>query len=178
MRLFIAIDLPDSVIGTLIMERPSIEGIRWQDASQMHLTLRFIGDVPQQVAGEINSGLQELQYSSFTMDIKGFGRFPPKGYPRVFWAGIEKNRALEELQEATESVCREAGLEPERRPYIPHITLGKVKKADKNEIDTFINQHKDFIIPHITVDEFILYSSRLKPDGAVHTPEEIFSMEP
>lgn len=176
MRLFTAIDLPEPVIEQLKAARPGIEGIRWQKPDQWHLTLRFIGEVAEETAQAIVSELESIECPAFSLALSGFGKFPSRGYPRVFWVGIEENGQLLTLQEELEQACRICGLEPDERPFVPHITLGKVKNAEKKEINHFIEQHEDYHIPGIPVNEFILYSSELTREGAIHKVEQSFPL--
>lgn len=176
MRLFIAIDVPDPVVQSLQKLQDPGMGIRWTTPDTIHLTLRFIGDVEADARDKLISNLAGVQADFFHMTIKGIGYFPPRKHPRVVWVGIEENDTLMELQKEIETACRDAGLEPDERPFTPHITIGRVKDASKNEVLSLINRHKQLRIEEIPVEEFKLYESILYPDGAVHTPHKRFSL--
>ncbi|MDX1617301.1 MAG: RNA 2',3'-cyclic phosphodiesterase [Balneolaceae bacterium] len=177
MRLFTAIDLPDTVKDRLNEIQDPGLGIRWTAPEAMHLTLRFIGDVDSETRDDLIARMSELERSSFSFTIRDIGYFPPRKHPNIVWVGIEESNPLMELQSRIESACRRAGLEPDERPFTPHITIGRVKGARKNEVLSFINNHKKLRIEEIPVEEFILYESTLKPDGAVHTPLRRFSLK-
>ncbi len=178
MRLFIAIDLPEWVKKQLQQLQDSNLNVRWNSTETMHLTLRFIGDVEERSTREqLVNELASIQISAFSMTIKDLGYFPPKKHPKVLWAGIKENKKLMELQEKIEQVSQSVGFKPETRPYIPHITLARVKGLSKKEVNSFFNQHKQLRIEDIPVNEFILYESKLHPDGAIHSPLEQFSLE-
>lgn len=177
MRLFLAIPLPDDVKQRLGDLQQPMEGIRWQPPRRYHLTLRFIGEADRDLTQAIHKQLEEIKIPPFKLNLKAPGYFPENRYPRVLWAGVEEESQLMELQRKIEQVCREAGLKPEKRKYNPHITLGKVKGAPKQDVLSFINQHKRFRMSDIPVTEFILYSSRLHPDGAIHKPLERYSLK-
>ena len=170
MRLFVAIPLPESVKKQLTTLEKPIEGVRWQDSSQMHLTLRFIGSVNNETSEKVKSLLSEISHNSFEMAVNGLGQFPENGNPRVLWAGIEQHPDLMLLQEKVEDACVKSGLDAENRDYKPHITLAKVKeKRANNAVKSFINDHSNFRIKSIPVNEFILYHSKLSKEGAIHT---------
>ncbi len=179
MRLFIAIDIPDwSKQQLKELQDPNL-GVSWTTPDTMHLTLRFIGNVEepgkqQELAGQLSS----IQMPVFEMTIKDLGYFPPRKHPKIIWAGIENNSLLTELQQAIEHACRAADFEPDKRSYIPHITIGRVKNASKKEVNTFFNQNKRVWIEEIPVTEFVLYESKLDSDGARHYPLERFGLVP
>lgn len=179
MRLFLAIDVPDHVKRSLQSIQHSGLGIRWTTPETIHLTLRFIGEVEPDIKDELLSSLKQVKGQGFEMTIDGLGYFPPRKFPKVVWAGVEENENLMELQNDIETACRNVDLvEPDKRPFKPHITIGRVNDASKKEVLSYINRHKKLRIEGIPVEEFILYESKLHPDGAVHTPLHRFSLEP
>lgn len=172
MRLFVAIPLSAEVRQELQKLQQPVDGVSWQVTEQLHLTLRFIGDVKRQTASEVDQRLSSIRFSRFELNTNGLGYFPPGGRPRVLWMGVEKNPLLVKLQQEVEKACQDAGLQPESRKYIPHITLGKVKGASGKTVKSFIEQHQQLDPNCMDVNEFVLYSSRLHSSGAVHTPKE------
>lgn len=176
MRLFIAIDLPGSAKSRLgELQDPGLD-VRWSSDETMHLTLRFIGDVDDSKRSRLFHTLSNIDHPSFNLQISGTGYFPRGKTPKIIWAGVRKNDLLMQLQEKIERACRSAALEPEERTFRPHITLGRVSGAPRNEVLTFINRNKKLRVDDIPIREFILYESRLKPEGAVHTPLERYSL--
>lgn len=171
MRLFVAIALPEKVKKQLgNIERP-IDGVSWQDTSQLHLTLRFIGSVNNEISEELQNRFAKIDQQSFEMNINGLGRFPERGNPRVLWAGVEEQPELMQLQAKLEEACVKSGLEAEKRDFKPHITLAKVKHSKANkEVKSLINEYNNFRTASIPVSEFVLYNSKLNQAGAVHTP--------
>lgn len=170
MRLFVAVDLPEDIKNRMQKLTQPVRGVRWQDPDQYHLTLRFIGKTTSAVRERVEDELLSVDAPSFEMELEGTGRFPEKGYPRVIWVGVRENEQLYELQEKIEHACRRAGIEPENRPFKAHITLGKASGASKEEVLSFIEDHRQFGTEKIPVDEFVLYQSILGSDGAVHKP--------
>lgn len=168
MRLFVAIPLSEDIVAKLQSLRQPLPGVKWTRSEQFHLTLRFIGDVSGSVKKNVANKLQEISQGAFELNIDGFGFFPNIRNPRVFWAGLDPHTELMLLQEKVEHACREAGLEKETRPYVPHITLAKIKRRP-DELDTFLHQNEGFGIDSIPVTRFNLYQSKLQKHKAVHT---------
>lgn len=177
MRLFIALPIPDTVKQQLAELYQPIEGVRWQKQSQIHLTLKFLGDTQEEHASELQRKLDKIEHPAFHMDLEGLGYFPKGKQPKVLWAGITPNDLLVDLRNTIENVSTSLGFEAESRPFKPHITLARVKGESKREIMSFINQHKRFRIPEIPVSEFVLYESSLHPDGAVHSRVNAYQLE-
>lgn len=170
MRLFVAIPLPEEVRKELLELEESIQGVKWQKESILHLTLRFIGSVDRAVSEKVQYRLSEINLDSFKINIDGLGYFPEQGSPRVLWAGVEKHPDLILLQKKVEEACVNAGLEADKRPYTPHITIAKVKRRNKSkEVKSFIDRYEHFQLKSIPVNKFILYRSELKKEGAIHT---------
>lgn len=176
MRLFIAVPLPKEVKNVLIDLQEPIDGVRWQREQQMHLTLKFIGEANTQLTKSLQKRLSEIEYSTFTIRLKGLGYFPERSHPKVLWVGLRENLSLKELQQKVEEKCHEVGIAPESRPYKPHITLCRVQGASKRTINAFFNKHKKFEVEDIWVDQFVLYESKLHPDGARHRRVQTFSL--
>lgn len=176
MRLFVAIPLPPEVKEELHGLMQSVSGIRWQNYKQLHITLKFLGDTEADQVDKLTEKLKSVNRSPFTFTCKGLGYFPEGKHPRVVWVGVENETPMVSLQSLIEGACVEAGFEPESRSFKPHVTLGKVKGASKREVMTFINQHKRVRITDIPVKEYVLYKSKLSPDGATHKPHTRFPL--
>lgn len=168
MRLFIAVPMPEFVANRLVELQQPIEGIRWQQEEKLHLTLKFLGDTESDRAQKLQSVLDTIDIPSFSITLNGLGYFPKGKQPRVLWAGIDKSEPLQKLHKAVESRCADLGFDPEQRPFKPHVTIGRVKGASKSTVESFIDRHEDFHIPDIPVEEFVLFESKLHPDGAQH----------
>jgi len=168
MRLFIAIPLPAAVKQHLEELEQPIEGVRWQHNGQYHLTLKFLGETEDSKVSELQQELANIQPDIFAISLKGFGYFPQGRHPKVLWAGIKKSHHLLDLHKRVEKVCQSFGFEPENRDFKPHVTLARMNGVAKRDVMSFINQHKQFQIPNIPVEEFVLYESRLHSDGAMH----------
>lgn len=153
-----------------------LPGARWVDQEQMHLTLRFIGDVDSTVFKDIREALTEVRGEPFSMQLDGIGFFPPRGKPRVVWAGVKKNEQLVQLRNRVESVLVRTGLEPEGRKYSPHITMARLRNTPGSKVADFMTHNTMFMTQEFQINEFLLYSSVLNSKGAKHYIEEVFSL--
>lgn len=168
MRLFIALPISESIKTQLGELQQPMDGVHWQSPSQMHLTLKFLGETEEGQAQKLIDHLANIEHPAFFLTINRLGTFPQSKQPRVLWAGIKKNDSLTALHEKIEQLCTSLGFDPENRSFIPHITLARMKKVSREDITSFVNQHEQFHISDILIDKFVLYESRLDSDGATH----------
>ncbi|GFO62323.1 RNA 2',3'-cyclic phosphodiesterase [Geomonas paludis] len=173
-RLFIAIELPDDIKATLSSLGAEVPGPRWVPPDQIHLTLRFLGDVLPQTGAVLKQKLSAVSFTSFPLTLRGVGHFPPHGHPRVLWVGLDESRPLLTLQQQIESAVTGAGIPPEQRGFSPHITLARIKENASAEVARFEATHRTLSFPPFNVEEFILFSSVLTPKGAIHRKEDIY----
>lgn len=174
MRLFIAIDLPDSLSTALEEIAYGLPGAVW--TQQYHLTLRFLGETPVNVFEDILHALQEVQADSFHLDLEGVGHFPLRGAPEVLWAGVLSNENLLRLNRKVDTALSKAGVPPEGRKFHPHVTLAKLKNSSLHHVAEFEVHNSLFRFSDLPVEEFHLYSSRLTADGAEHTVEATYPL--
>jgi 2'-5' RNA ligase len=171
-RLFVAIDLPDSTKGVLVDLDPKIRGVRWTDAEQMHLTLGFFGDVPDDVDLTLRERLSAIEFGAYFLPITGVGTFPPKGPPKIIWIGVGAGHPhLFQVYKRVQEAALAAGLEPELRPWHPHITLARCRDVSAQAVQKFLKTNVDLDAGMIRVESFHLYSSKLTPAGSIHTRE-------
>jgi len=174
MRTFIAIDLDDSLkraLETLAGElRPFGGSVRWVGAAGMHLTLKFLGEIAEPDAARVSSVLEEVapRHRIFALVLEGTGAFPPgRRDPRVLWVGVAPGPPLLALQEDIEREMEKLGFEREKRPFHPHLTLGRVKFPSR--LDLLVQEmrkHQDQKFGEMSVQEFTFFQSTLKPSGA------------
>lgn len=177
-RLFIAIDLSESVKNAIKSICGALPDARWVDVSQLHLTLRFIGEVDDAAFDSIKSSLAEITETRFSLTLRGVGCFPPKRPPRVLWVGIEDNETLIRLAETVEQVLvRKSGIEPERRKFSPHITIARFRETSLSKVTDYLARNSSFSTETFPVDAFYLYSSKLTPKGAEHTREAVYALK-
>jgi len=171
-RLFVAIELPESSKRLLIDLDPHIHGVRWLDAEQMHLTLGFFADVPEDVDLKLREKLSAIVFGAFFLPIIGVGTFPPKGPPKIIWIGVGRGHPhLFQLHKRVQEAALGAGLEPELRPFHPHVTLARCQRISPQSVRKFLKANVDLDAGMIRVDSFHLYSSKLTPAGPIHTRE-------
>ncbi len=177
-RLFVAIDLPESVKNSIKSVCGSLPDARWVDVRQLHLTLRFIGEVDDGTFDSIKSSLAEITENRFSLTLQGVGYFPPKRAPRVLWVGIDGNETLIRLADEVEQVLvRECRVEPERRKFSPHITIARFRETSLSKIADYLARNSSFRTETFPVDAFYLYSSTLTPKGAIHQREAVYPLK-
>ena len=177
MRLFLALDLPDTIkdkIATL--RESSLSGASWTSRDQWHITLHFIGERDDDSA--IRESLTAVEVPSFDLYLAGVGQFPERGKPRVLWAGIHAPKTLQQLHTATGKALQATGYEPELRPYHPHLTLARFKQTapSRDKLQTYFDKHQTFKTEPFPITHFTLYESQLSPSGAVYTARAQFPL--
>ncbi len=176
-RLFIALDLPDDARDRLAAISYGLPGAAWVPPEQMHLTLRFLGEVEDELFRVIREALGGVQGRKFHLSLKGVGHFPKRGDPEVLWLGVPENEELLRLRNRIEAVLVRRGAEPDPRKFHPHVTLARVKDARAPWIGRYLVDNALFALHDLPVRAFHLYSSRLTPEGAVHTLEASYPLE-
>jgi len=178
MRCFIAIDLPDNVLRKVIQlkERLStrVSTVRWTRAEQIHLTLKFLGEVPDSDVPVVCEYAQEVasQFEPMEFQVAGLGCFPPRGGVRIVWVGMaDPTGELLRCQRACENAFADLGFKKEGRPFHPHLTIGRVNNPrESDEIRRILKSNEDFDAGSYTADELVVYQSVLKKTGPVYTP--------
>jgi 2'-5' RNA ligase len=176
-RLFVSLELPESVKAELARICGDVPGARWLEPDEIHLTLRFIGEVDGVVYSDVLDALAQVRAPAFSLTLKGVGYFPPRGEAHTLWTGVERNESLFALRDKIESALVRAGIEPERRKFAPHVTIARLKRAPMRAVGSFIAQHGLFRAPAFAVEEFCLYSSRLSAKRALHRCEATYDLE-
>ncbi|MCY4190957.1 MAG: RNA 2',3'-cyclic phosphodiesterase [Rhodospirillaceae bacterium] len=167
-RLFVGLKLPDDLRDVLsIMER-GIPGARWVASDNFHVTLRFIGDVAEHEAEDIDSSLRAIRARNFPLTLTGVGHFGKLRSARSIWTGVHANPALKHLQAKVESAIVRAGFATEKRRFKPHVTLARIKGETGHHLANFLSEHGDFRAPPFPVTAFHLYQSHLGRNGAAY----------
>lgn len=164
-RLFVAVDFPQYVVDLLAGLPHTLDG-RWSTPEQMHLTVRFIGDVPQHRISTIDAYLQKVRTNEFHLRLKGLDHFNE----RTLWAAVDAPAELNILHARVEAALVTSGLSPDNRAYTPHVTLARFNRPPAQSMAQYINQYRTFETEWFPVQEFILYESDLQPDGARYIP--------
>jgi 2'-5' RNA ligase len=173
-RLFIAIDLTGTMKKNLETIFFGIPGARWVALDQLHLTVRFIGEVDGALFLDIKNTLEEISISPFDIQLKGVGHFPPRGTPRVIWVGLGKSESVQLLRKKIDGALLRIGIEPEGRKFSPHITLARLKNTPLQKVADFLSANGLFSQKPFQIDDFKLYSSTLTPKGAIHKVERVY----
>lgn len=169
-RLFVAIDLPEEVKRELArFRREEMTGARWVPADQLHLTLRFIGEVDDAILEAIRQALTVVRAEQFSLAVQVVGHFPARKTPHVLWVGADAGAALADLQGQVETGVQAAGLAAESRQFSPHITIARLRETPSHVVAEFEKRHQAFACPPFQVAAFHLYESTLAPKGAIHT---------
>jgi len=172
MRLFIAIGLPDAWKQILALPEASIgwlgRGVKWVEPRGMHLTLRFLGDVPDSDLPALDTAIRSAVSGTdvFTMRINGTGVFPNPRRPRVYWAGIEAPQSLMDMQKRIEEQMQALEFEPEENPFRPHLTLARIKEPIGKDRMTEALLNFRLESEPISVTEVLLMQSHLSKEGA------------
>ncbi|MEQ1769920.1 MAG: RNA 2',3'-cyclic phosphodiesterase [Devosia sp.] len=175
-RLFTGLEVPYDVQLALSLKRGGIQGARWIDPENYHITLRFIGDVDYHTANEVSAELDRLSHSeAFTVKLSHLGTFGGDK-PRALYAGIENNEALQRLQAAQERVLRRAGLEPEGRKFVPHVSLARLRGSSALELAEFIHHAGQFAPLTFKVGRFVLFSSKNSVGGGPYLVEQTYPL--
>jgi len=171
-RLFVALRPPPAIRALLADAMDGVPQARWQDDDQLHLTLRFIGEVDRPVAEDVAAALVQVHAPVPTVRISGVGVFDRRGRVDTLWAGVSPHDALAHLHRKVDQACVRAGLPPESRAYQPHVTLARLPGSAGRapEIDGWRAVHaglssESFAMPHL-----ILYQSHLGHGGASYEP--------
>ncbi len=175
-RLFVAIPLPDSVRTQLSMLQSGLQGARWIKPENIHLTLRFIGEVHNDVAGDIDAALAQIAAPGFTLELDGIGNFARGKHPHALWAGVAKSEPLMRLQAKIEAALVRTGLEPEARKFSPHVTVARLRDIRKGRVEDWAAAHGAFRTAPFPVDRFVLFSSFLKSGGALYIEEASYPL--
>ncbi len=179
-RAFIAIEIPHTIQqsihrATATLRHELGETVRWVPPHNIHLTLKFLGDVsPAQIEALTRSlRLEADSHPPFDMRIYALGSFPSLRRARILWAGIQASAGLEALNRGVESVCARLGYESESRAFSPHLTIGRIRQeasaADGQKIRRALEATKIDSLGVVRVDSVQLFKSDLKSDGAVYT---------
>ena len=165
-RLFAALALPPEIAQALVRRQTGVDAARWRPPEAMHVTLRFFGDIREDVARDLDGELSGLSGGGFDLELSGVGAFGEGRDIHAIWAGVEENPALTRLAGACETAARRAGLKAERRHYRPHVTLAYLRQPDPAEVARWIQANNLLKSPPIPVDRFGLYSSRQSKEGS------------
>jgi 2'-5' RNA ligase len=171
-RTFIAVDLPDSFIETIAEIQQELKGnIKLVDPKQVHITMKFLGDVPEKKIPKIEDALSSINSEPFTAKVHGVGAFPKPSYARVIYIGADPAETFTELYAEVESALTPLGFKREKRQFTPHATLARVKhnpEEARMRLRDTIEHLSDIEVGTMDVDTIKLKKSMLTPKGAIY----------
>lgn len=166
-RLFVAIRPPADQRAYLLSLMDGVAGARWQNDDQLHLTLRFIGEVDRHRANDIAHALAAIRFTPFDVQLSGVGAFDRRGVIDTLWAGVKPRDLLAALHRKIDRACVLVGRPPENRAYLAHVTLARFGRTGAL-VDPFLARHATLAGTPFQVDRFTLFESRLGQHGATY----------
>ncbi|MEX2453660.1 MAG: RNA 2',3'-cyclic phosphodiesterase [Rhodospirillaceae bacterium] len=159
-RLFVALSLPDDLRVRLVGLAAGIEGARWVAPENLHLTLRYIGDVQEDRGEDIVAALDGVRAAPLTVTLAGTGHFDTGARAHSAWVGVEKTPEIVALHEKLDRALVRVGFEPEGRKYTPHVTLARFRRPRSGHLRDWLEANAPFAAPPFEARAFTLYESR------------------
>jgi 2'-5' RNA ligase len=167
LRLFVGIEFPPELKLRLSLLSMPMPGARWVDPGNFHLTLRFIGEVDEGTAADIDEALLRVRGRRFAVQLAGTGVFGGDK-PRTLWVGAERSPELSRLRDKIEQTLIRTGLPPEPRKFAPHVTLARLQGTPTDKLGEFLAANARFRAEPLPVDRFSLIASYLTKAGSVY----------
>jgi 2'-5' RNA ligase len=182
MRTFIAVDIfPTSEIQNFlpyITQHLKGLNVKYVDLKQLHITLAFLGETTEHQLQALNNELKLLKQNPIELTINGLGVFKSINKPSAIWIGVKPNENLKLLWAQVNKVLLLQGFKPNESEFVPHITIGRIKKIMSNHnLSQFINDYKNHTFGELTISGFVLYQSILTPKGPVYQPINTYSLK-
>ena len=174
-RLFAGIELPEDIKDQLSDLARPLPGAKWVDDDDLHLTLRFAGDIEGRVARDFTELLAEIEADAFELRLDGLGTFGGHE-PRVIWAGVSQSPQLEALARACDRAARNAGLPADLKPFKAHVTLARLRGTPPEVVARALQQIGAFRTEPFSVSAFVLFSSRPKVGGGPYVVEATYPL--
>ena len=168
-RLFVALRPPRAIREMLISAMHGVSGARWQSDEQLHLTLRFIGEVDRHRAEDIAAALGAIYAPAVTARIAGVDLFERQGRPHILWAGVEPHEPLGALHRKVDQLLARVGVAPETRAFLPHITLARLNRGS-GPVAPFLALNSDLASPPFEFGHVTLYESEMGHGGSRYHP--------
>jgi 2'-5' RNA ligase len=175
LRLFAAIPIPEDIADRLLDLEAEVPGASWRQLEQLHLTLRFFGDIDEATARDLDHELGLIAAAPFEIRLAGTGSFGGRE-PSALWAGVEAPPDLVRLAAACEKAAQRAGLEPEPRKYKPHVTLAYCRGTTDRDVALFQEAAGAFRTDTFWVDQFCMYSSHLTRSGSQYVEQATYPL--
>ncbi|MDE0027861.1 MAG: RNA 2',3'-cyclic phosphodiesterase [Deltaproteobacteria bacterium] len=183
LRAFVGVPVGAAVVRAWTTVRPGFEGgsVRWVPEENLHLTLKFLGDIEETRVAAIGSALREAlsDTEGFVATARGLGVFPDAARPRVLWIGLDAP-ALTALACGVDRALAPFGVAPSATPFRPHVTVGRWRHPAPRDprLRQALARWRDHEFGHVPVGEVTLFRSTLRPGGAIYSPLGIFPLKP
>ena len=174
--LFVAVDVPGEVAARLAAVGGGVPGARWVPAGNMHVTLRYLGEIDGATAADVRDGLAAIRAAPFALAIEGVGRFGSRGDTHALYAGVRPREPLERLRDKIGTGLRRLGLKVDGRAYRPHVTLARLRRAPADRVGRFLESNGLLSAPPFPVGAFALYESIRGRGGAVYREVERYPL--
>lgn len=166
-RLFVALRPPEAIRQTLALSQSGIPGARWQVDAQLHVTLRFIGEVESHQAEDVVSALAAIQAPKLELRLSGVGHFGKGERINALWAGVSPVEGITALHHKIDRALVRVGIAPDPRAFVPHLTLARFAASTRASVaETWLASHAGLTSAVFAVDEFILYESHMGRHGS------------
>jgi 2'-5' RNA ligase len=175
-RLFTGLEIPEAIRLRLSLIRAPLDGAKWIEADNMHITLRFVGDVDGRTADDFADALADVPAHPFSVTIEGTGAFGGRE-PRVLWAGVSAGPELDALYRGHERAARASGLEPDPRDFRPHVTLARLRRTRPQAVARFLEENGALRVEPFTVTRFVLLSARPGSGGGPYVVEAAYPFD-
>ena len=175
-RMFIGIDIPIKNKKEILLYCHGPRNIQWVDYQNFHLNLCFLGEIDRRSQNVLESSLDEMYLNQFHLNPEGIGSFDKSQREKIIWIGIKLSPELIELQRSIDKNLSILGISRDKRKFIPHITIGKMKNAKKEDLNQYLQQEMDYPLSDFQVTSFSLFSSKLRPQGPLYRIEREFQL--
>jgi|SRR5579875_1149211 len=172
LRLFVGIALPPEIKLSLSLLANGLPGAKWVDPGNYHLTLRFIGEIDEGQAEDVDAGLHQIRAPRLDLTLATVGHFGL----RQLWVGVERNDALHHLHAKIESALTRLGFPPEERRYTPHVSLARLKGTSESRLQAYLSEHALYRAPPFRVEKFSLIASYLTKSGAIYEDQSDYRL--
>jgi len=177
LRLFVGIGFPAELKLRLSLLCSGISGAKWVDPGNFHLTLRFIGEITEDLAADVDDALARLHARRFALEFAGTGVFGGSDRPRNLWVGVERSAELVVLRDKIEYALIRAGLRPEPRKFTPHVTLARLHNPPIGQLGEFLAASAGFRAEPLPVEAFSLIASYQTRAGSVYEDQADYPLQ-
>jgi 2'-5' RNA ligase len=175
-RIFVGLPISVDISARLKIMCNSLPGVRWVDPTNMHITLRFIGELDERDAEEAHFRLSDVNVDPFNIELHGIGTFGQDQKTRALWVGVKSPSTLAYLRAKVESAIVRLGQLPEKRKFRPHVTLARFSRVELPRLESFVAGNNIFQAGLFRVDQFNLFESPFGKGGPVYTPLKTYAL--